>query len=170
MATEIPLTQGATAIVDVEDAERIAAHRWHLTSAGYAARSLQRGGVKITVLMHREVLYLGPGGEVHHLNEQKLDNRKGNLRPCSQGQNTAARRKAQGQSRFKGVCWMPLFRRWKAEITVNGLQSYLGCFVNEEDAALAYDAAAIVQFGEFARPNFSRPIDARGGPTEGRAR
>lgn len=57
-------------------------------------------------------------------------------------------------SQFKGVKWIPSDKRWCASITISGPAKYLGQFKSEREAALAYDEAAIAEFGEFASPNF----------------
>ena len=59
-----------------------------------------------------------------------------------------------GTSRFKGVCWDRTKRKWMAYINVGGTRLTLGYFLQEEDAARAYDAVATREFGEYARPNF----------------
>ena len=56
-------------------------------------------------------------------------------------------------SRFKGVCWNKLARKWQASITVNRKVRHLGLCEDEADAALMYDVAAQVLFGSFARTN-----------------
>lgn len=86
-----------------------------------------------------------------HWSGDGLDNRRDNLRPCTNQLNQANRRKQKGSSRFKGVCWVPRENRWVAQIQVNKKHHHLGYFTNEEEAAEAYRLAAMKHFGEFAR-------------------
>jgi hypothetical protein len=106
--------------------------------------------------MHRAVLGLSAGDRtrVDHKDHDTLDNRRSNLRVSTRSQNSANQLKTRGTSKYKGV--HKLKDRWKAQIEVDGKKRYLGSFVREEEAARAYDAAAVEAFGEFALINFPR--------------
>jgi len=93
---------------------------------------------------------------VDHIDGNTLDNRKCNLRLATPTENARNSRKAKGKwtSRYKGVSWSRVDRRWRAEIRVNGKIVYLGLHRVEYLAACAYDRAAIKHFSRFARPNF----------------
>lgn len=105
--------------------------------------------------MHREILQPGPGFEVDHVNGDGLDNRRANLRECVRTQNNAnhglGRLNASG---FKGVSWDAANRRWRTSISAAGVTRNLGRYDRPEDAARAYDRAAVATFGDFARLNF----------------
>jgi hypothetical protein len=147
---EIALSRGLVALVDDEDYERLAQHRWYATTGPYAARK-KDGKV---IYMHREILGLvGRSSRVYadHKNRNTLDNRRSNLRMCTQTQNMGNVGPRRGR-RFKGVS-----RRggsWRAYINLQYRQIGLGAYTSEEDAARAYDAAALKYFGEFACLNF----------------
>lgn len=142
----IPLTRGMVAKVDDADYEWLSQHKWYASVRGYA---VQRDGTR----MHRVLL---PGvPEVDHVNQDKLDNQRHNLRPATHQQNTAnTRRRKDNTSGFKGVIWYNRDRCWLAVITILGRRKHLGYFEVAKDAALAYDEAARKEFGEFACVNF----------------
>lgn len=146
MAT-IPLTQGKVAIVDDGDLPLLRSHKWFAeqTKPGrwYAATKIQRR----IVPMHK---FLTGNAMTDHRSHDGLDNRRSNLRKCTNQQNQANRRKQRGSSRFKGVCFVKSRGRWVAQIQVSGRHHHLGYFVGEEEAAEAYRQAAIRHFAEFA--------------------
>lgn len=83
-----------------------------------------------------------------------------NLRVCTVSQNNANKRKRKGtSSKYKGVCWVKIFNgkpynKWNAYLYKNGKRYHLGFFDDEVLAAIAYDDAALIHHGEFARLNF----------------
>jgi hypothetical protein len=155
----IPLTRGYFAVVDDVDLARLACFKWyaHVSSDGqlvYAARATYPGGYRnrVLVLMHREVAGASADQVVDHRNGDTLDNRRKNVRACTQRQNRQNRRKVVAASGFKGV-QRASRHRLEASIRVDGERKSLGYFKRPEDAARAYDAAAIAYFGEFAATN-----------------
>lgn len=165
-AAIIPLTRGLVALVSPEDFERISAFKWLAQSTGngrfYACRadsSLAVGGKKRAyLLMHRVVLNAPKGPLVDHINGDPLDNRRGNLRLCTPEENMHNMRKPRGckLSRFKGVAFVQYLNRknpWMAFIAASGKRTYLGYFPTEEDAARAYNTAALKLHGSFAHLN-----------------
>lgn len=150
----IPLTQGKEALVDDEDYERLSQYKWCYTALGYARRQDYSTGRQITVLLHRQVMGLEHGDprQVDHINRDRLDNRKANLRLASQRVNTHNRPGWTGRtSRYKGVCWNGT--KWQAGIKVNGKSYHLGMFDSEWEAAEAYNAAAVHHHGGHAFQN-----------------
>lgn len=148
---QIALKCGATALVDEADFERISAHRWYLDTKGYAICNI-RGRM---IRMHRMVMNLGYGSAearrpvVDHINKRKLDNRRANLRVCTQSQN-CANSPARGGRTLKGVYWIGRDRTWECRFR----QKYIGRFETSYDAACAYDDAAHAYYGAFAKLNF----------------
>lgn len=162
---QIELANGkGFALVDDEDYERLNGYRWYLGNSGYAGRTTKgRGGRKIT--MHREVLGLAPGDkkQADHINGNRLDNRRRNLRECSHEENRYNVQKTKGlSSGYKGVSRDG--QQWQVKITHNRTGYHLGLFDSETEAAIAYDHEARKLFGEFAKLNFpdiDRPAQGR---------
>lgn len=155
----IPLTQGRYALVDDVDFEELNQYRWHFvktkTGGGYASRWICQytpgNRKKIGVRMHNEVLPPPDGKRVDHANRNGLDNQRHNLRLADHSQQMANRRTWK-RKRFKGVYSVTNKRsvKWVAQIRVRGALLILGRHQTEEDAAIAYNAAAVKHFGEFA--------------------
>jgi hypothetical protein len=148
---EVPLGKRAyarkgVALVDDEDVLHVQAHNWFINN-GYAATYIDGA----LVGMHN--LIMGALW-VDHRNNNRLDNQRANLRPCSPSQNAMNRSPRTGtSSQYKGVHWEKDRQRWVARIKVNGVYKNLGRFTDEMEAAQAYDRAAITHYGEFAHPN-----------------
>ena len=107
------------------------------------------------VTLSRLIMNAPPDMQVDHVNGDPLDNRRENLRLATNKQNSANKPKREGTSSvYKGVHWHRRDRRWRASIKHNYKSIHLGSFLDEEDAARAYDTKAIELFGEFAITNF----------------
>ena len=162
MSKTIELTQGRVALVDDEDYEWLSKYRWFYNSSyrqGYANRNLRKAdGKRTTAGMHRDILkHCGfdmSGLETDHKNHDKLDNRRKNLRPATFRQNQRNRKRyASNTSGYTGVALASGNRGWHAYIKYRGKQKFLGYFSNPEDAARAYDHAALELHSEFATLN-----------------
>jgi len=156
----IPLTQGKFAIVDDENFDRLNANKWcamrdKSTRSFYAVRNSPRvNGKSRLILMHREVVNAEARFDVDHRNHNTIDNRLDNLRVCTTSQNAAnSRVRKDNSSGCKGVHWHKQSCKWHARLAVSGKRLHLGYFDSKEDAASAYDAAALELHGEFALTN-----------------
>lgn len=151
---QIPLTQGAFAVVDDEDFAFLSQYSWYLISRKYAARDVRDDGTKKTVYMHRIVASAPNGMDVDHINRNQLDNRRSNLRVCTKSQNLANRPKqTNNKSGFKGVYYHKPLKKWTAQIAVAGRSIHLGVFKDPREAAMAYNKSAAEYHGEFAHIN-----------------
>ncbi len=103
------------------------------------------------VLLHRLIMQVSKGEEIDHINHNGLDNRRSNLRICTPAQNRANMQKHKGVSKYKGVGKSR--NRYRAYIMQDYSQTHLGMFDTEEEAAFAYNQAALELFGEFAHLN-----------------
>ena len=86
--------------------------------------------------------------QIDHINGVRDDNRIENLREVTSQENNFNRKPKPGStSKHKGVSWCKRDKRWIAQICVDGKNTRLGSFKNEEHASAAYDAAASVAQG-----------------------
>lgn len=143
--------------IDTENLPHIKQYNWNLNTSGYAIRTDRSNNKKKTVYMHREIMGSIPDGMiVDHINRNKLDNRRENLRICTTIQNAHNRKVPSNSitSKYKGVFYYGKDNLWSATITYNNKKMHLGRYEKETDAALAYDEAARKYYGEFAVLNF----------------
>ena len=147
---QIPLTRGLFATVDAADFEWLSQYNWCALKVGrpnaepkfYAARMTRNGEEqkKRMVLMHRQILGEPKGKVVDHKNLDTLFNSRSNLRPTTQSGNSLNQAgHSDRASKFKGVYWHRVNKKWVADFR----GKYLGSFASEEMAAAAYDKAAL---------------------------
>ncbi len=151
------LGKGKFAIVDSDVFDTVSHYKWGLLPAGY----VRRVSGKRTIYLHREILTPPVRMQIDHINRNKLDNRRANLRTVTAAQNcqnrlrTPSHRSYIGTSAYIGVqrsytrkpkYGLYIHQSWQAHIKGH----YLGSFKSELDAARAYDAAARKDYGEFA--------------------
>ncbi len=153
MPQQIPLANcTACTLVDDTDFAFLSQWRWRKNNKGYVVRSETVNGQRVYLNLHRVLLNALRGLYVDHINGNKLDNRRSNLRLCTQSQNQANRRLHRNNSSgFKGVTNRG--SRWHARIWVREQQIHLGYHATAYRASLVYDHAARRFFGEFARLN-----------------
>ena len=160
---EIPLSQSKVARVDNADYDLVSQHTWSAVqgqNTWYAHTNIRVNGKHTILVMHRLILGLEPSDKKHtdHVDHNGLNNQRTNIRVCSRSQNAANSQKHKdGRCKYKGVCYnrgMKRVKRWWARIVVDYKTVSLGYFKTAEQAAMAYDLAAMERFGEYAYCNF----------------
>ena len=154
------MTKGKVALVDDSDFEWLMQWKWSYASTGYAVRMIRdfnEKGVKTTICvrMHRVLLSAKDSNiYVDHINRDKLDNRRSNLRLATNSENQLNTISwSTSTTGYKGVTKCKRLNRYRASITKDGRYISLGHYVKIEDAAYAYNLTAKKLFGEFARLN-----------------
>ena len=157
----IRMAQPQYAKVDPADYKRLRGYEWSAKKGGnsfYARRCVagSKGKKETLIYIHQEIIKVPEGMVIDHINHDGMDNRTANLRAATYSQNLCNRKKRSGAmySKYKGVHWHKLNKRWAARITFKKKTINLGYFSNEIDAAKAYDRAARKYHGEFASLNF----------------
>lgn len=129
-------------LVDKSDYELLKDYKWYVNSRGYAVRAQYLGKVNgryktATVCMHSEIMQTPKGKDTDHINRNRLDNRRSNLRICDRGLNVfnsnRSKKLPRGVSEFKG--------RFTSRITKDSKTIFLGSFGTIEEAAESYERA-----------------------------
>ncbi len=154
----ITLTKGMEAKVDNVDYPVVNQWKWHCLKIGYAARTVCSKPKRSMIYMHRQVAQLAGlslDHEIDHINGDKLDNRRCNLREATKAQNNMNRKvlRKGKSSKYRGVSYYKQMHRWEAYIKLPDRKVRLGYFEDELEAAKAYNQAAKKHYGEFANLN-----------------
>jgi len=165
---QIILTKGQVTFLDDEDYLEFSKYKWHASYdlAGkvyYAARKAKRqDGKPTTIKLAREIMifnkYDVSNRMVDHINGNTLDNRKINLRVCTNSQNQCNKSKQRNNtSGYKGVHRLKIktknkmYEYWVAKIKLNNRDIYLGTFKDNVQAYKSYVEASKKYHGEYAR-------------------
>lgn len=142
-------TKGETFIFDIDKLNIVSKYCWYMHQ-GYVVNRVDN----ITIYLHRLIMNPPNDMYVDHINGNPSDNRVSNLRVCTKHQNNINVTKRAGTSSvYKGVIYKHDRGKWQSRITFGGKTIYLGCYLSEEEAALAYNEKAKELFGEFAKLN-----------------
>lgn len=157
----VSLTQGMFAIVDAGDVKAVSRFKWRVSvgARGHRYAVTWDGGAR--VLMHRLLTGAPDGMVVDHVDGDGINNRRENMRVCTQAQNVMNRTSALHQSGRKGLRHDPQSGHWGARVAVSGKRPWLGTFKTEAEARAAYNEAAQKLHGEFALLNGERPLQLK---------
>lgn len=145
----IKLTQGKYALVDASDYERLNQWKWQYQH-GYAARDKDRK----KIFMHRVINQTPVGKETDHINGDKLDNRKSNLRTVTHSQNNIHKGiRPDNTSGIAGVYWEKQRNKWRVRLSLNKKRIDLGFYPTLSEASLARKQGERKYFGEYAYVN-----------------
>jgi len=138
-------------MVDDEDYERVNKYKWYKAGTGIITDKYY-GSLKLG----RYILNINdPEIKVDHKDRNIFNNQKENLRTCNSSQNNINKEKSvYNTSGYKGVTFYKPTKKWRAQIKFKYKAMHIGYYENLEEAARAYDRAAIKYFGEFAYLNF----------------
>ena len=140
--------------VDYEDADWICENNWRVDNSGYVVRGTRYDGEYKLLRLHREILivhgFLKPGERIYvdHIDNNRLNNTKSNLRLCGQNDNNKNRRSKRGKG--KGITKTRY--GYRADICVDGRAIYLGTFNTEQLANKVYNNAGRQLHKEFFNP------------------
>lgn len=159
---QIILPDGRPVLVDASDLHRTSDYSWYANKkkngkVSIATNVMLPSGKRGLMYLSRFFLGLQSGDkrQVDHKNHNPLDNRRCNLRICSQRENAMNTSSRMGTtSQFLGVSWDPVNRKWRSSIKRDGKCVNLGRYTLEDTAALAHDFAALQYHREFANFNF----------------
>ena len=127
----------ATAIIDAADVPLVDRWNWSLRD-GYAVRADYSGPRPKAVWLHRVILGLADNDyrRVDHIDRNRLNSRRSNLRPVTPSGNSQNTPSKWGtSSQFRGVTWSKQRQKWIATVRAAGRLHYLGGFESERDAA-----------------------------------
>ena len=134
----------ARALIDIEDVEKVKDLKWGMLNTGYVYNKANN------ILLHRFIMNCDNNMVVDHINHNSLDNRKSNLRICTQQQNIMnTSKRCTNTSGVVGVWWNKRYNKWQADIHIEGKKIYLGRFDTKEEAIKVRKQAEIDYFGEY---------------------
>jgi hypothetical protein len=150
---------GKFALIDDEDWDLVKNYRWYVRTSGYVYSSkpywhkIEKKYKPKNFLMHR--LICPHYKMTDHIHGDKSDNRKSELRECTNQQNqwNRSKKSKSGTSKFKGIYWNKMRGKWKVAIMKDNHSYFRGYFDSEITAARAYNIAAKELFGDRARIN-----------------
>lgn len=143
---KISLTKGKYALVDDEDFDELSKYSW-CSPGRYAERGTFKNGIHKGILMHRQIMGAKKGQEIDHIDRNRLNNQKSNLRFCTRSENVInAGMLKNNVSGVKGVHWSNWHKLWMAYIEKDKKRKYLGFFKHKQDAIKERELAELKYF------------------------
>jgi hypothetical protein len=141
----------AYTLVDDVDYDELSKLKWAKDTYGYAVNCQYIGNYRSkSIKMHRVITNAPQGLDVDHINRDKLDNRRSNLRICTRTQNNINQpARANNTSGYKGIGWDKERSKWKAQIKIKGKTKAIGRYKSLEDAREAYLTVAKEVYGNY---------------------
>jgi len=152
-----------TVLISCSDLPLVEKYNWRITKEGYAQTKIYIKGSRKkfgsqrykTIQMHRLIMGAKEGQVVDHINRNRLDNRRNNLRFCDYFIHTKnSDKKSSNKSGYKGVHYHKSTKKWRAQTMMHGERRELGLFDNPIEAAIAYDNANRERYGDSIYLNF----------------
>lgn len=136
---------------DLEDYNKIKEKCWSEDPSGYIYTHFPRDK---TIWLHRFIMSPDDNLIVDHINHNRADNRRSNLRICSYSQNAMNKCiQKNNKSGYTGVLWIEKVHKWRAQIRKDGKNIYLGSYEKIEDAIKARREAEEKMFGDYSFKN-----------------
>lgn len=144
------LPNGNSFLFDADDFEVVKQHKWSIENSGYVHTTIKQKHVRLHKLLLDSGKFV-----IDHINGNRSDNRKCNLRLASPCQNACNQKiSKKNKTGYKGVSWNHKRGKYESNIGYQGKSYFLGYYDSPIEAAKSYDKAAFKFFGEFANPNF----------------
>lgn len=141
-------------LMDDENYDWLNEYNWYLDKDKYAITNVIINNKKTTKKMHRLIMDEPKNMQIDHIDNNKLNNQKHNLRIVNAQQNQMNRVSNKNSSSiYKGVSYAKRYKKWQSRIIFDRKTIFLGYFINEKDAAIAYNKMAEKIFKEYALLN-----------------
>jgi hypothetical protein len=141
------------ALVDEDDYEKVNKYKWYLNTGGYAEGKVDK---KLIRLHHYILKKPDKGKVIDHINQDRLNDTKNNVREVSRSENNHNVTKNTNidlTSKYKGVSWSKNENKWVSTCSIEKKKINLGYFESEEEAAKAYDTYTFKEYKEKANNN-----------------
>lgn len=133
------------ALIDDVDFDLVSKHKWHLHDGYAMANAYQNKKTKL-IRMHHLIMGKPKGLDVDHINRNRADNQRSNLRIVTRSENLRNGVNPLNTSGIRGVYWHKSASKWCAEFRMDKKKIYLGLFKDIKDAIKTYESAKI-QYG-----------------------
>lgn len=144
-----------TILIDEVDEQIFNSHKWHMHNCGYATTHIRRiDGRQTKTYLHRLIMGSPKDAYIDHIDGNCLNNQRNNLRICNASENARNQKiRVDNKTGFKGVSYYKEWNKFKARIMIHGKEKHLGLFLTAQEAVIAYNEAAKLYHGEFAKLN-----------------